>query len=77
MRNGFKNPAGAFVVVGLMGCPLWVWARRWIHGVIWTSWAVGTPLVAGRLLGAAVEVWILRAHLRAILLEDAESRKAK
>ena len=28
MANGFRSPAGAAAVAGLMGCPLWAWAGR-------------------------------------------------
>ena len=28
MSNGFRSPAGAVAVAGLMGAPLWAWARR-------------------------------------------------
>lgn len=28
MANGFKTPAGALAITGLMGLPLWLWSCR-------------------------------------------------
>jgi len=28
MQSGFKSPAGALAIAGLMGAPLWAWACR-------------------------------------------------
>ena len=29
MENGFRTPQGSLTVFGLMGCPVWLWTRRW------------------------------------------------
>ncbi|KXZ53480.1 hypothetical protein GPECTOR_7g930 [Gonium pectorale] len=76
MANGFKTPAGCLAVAGLMGCPLWLWARRALPPGPWGSPAVGAVLVLGRLLAAAVEVWVVWRHLRALLQADAAAAAA-
>jgi hypothetical protein len=40
------------------------------------SWGVGVILIAGRLLAASVEAWVLFEHLQAILKEDIKARRA-
>jgi len=77
MRNGFKNPSGVFVVVGLMGCPLWLWATRWLPGTAYSSLLLGVPLIAARCVGAALEGWIVVTYLAALLNEDAKVRGKK
>ncbi|GIL89572.1 hypothetical protein Vretimale_1874 [Volvox reticuliferus] len=76
MANGFKTPSGCLAVAGLMGCPLWLWARRVLPESPWSNPVLGAVLVAGRLLAAAVEVWVVGRHLGAILQRDAAAAAA-
>ena len=71
MADGFKTAPGAAAVAGLFGAPLWLWARRFLPGTPCASPALGAFLVAGRLLAAAVECWVVARHVRGLLREDA------
>ncbi|GIL42313.1 hypothetical protein Vafri_331 [Volvox africanus] len=44
---------------------------RVLPGSPWISPLLGAVLVSGRILAAAVEVWVVARHLRAILERDA------
>ena len=41
MQNGFRTPQGSLTVLGLMGLPVWLWARRYSH-------INSLPKIAGR-----------------------------
>ena len=80
MANGFKTPIGALMIVGLMGCPLWLWSRCHMPASIYASSWVGAVVVPGRLIAAAVELWVIRRHFVALLegdCQDIESRSSK
>jgi len=34
MAGGFRSVSGAVVVLGLMGCPLWAWACRYLSPLL-------------------------------------------
>ena len=78
MHNGFRSPAGALAIAGLHGTPLWMYARRNLPPGSWVAadgW--GLLLIPGRLLAAAVEVWVLARHGRQLALEDAAGRRRR
>lgn len=74
MKNGFKTPPGCLAIAGLMGLPLWLYALRWLPGTLLAAAPLGIVLVAGRVLCAAVEFWVLASHLDALLAADIASR---
>ncbi|CAK0763931.1 hypothetical protein CVIRNUC_003107 [Coccomyxa viridis] len=74
MRNGFKSPAGILSVAGLFGMPLWLWSRRFLPEFCFGNLGIGAVLLAGRLLAASVEGWVLYEHLKVTLQEDAYKR---
>ncbi|KAK9816868.1 hypothetical protein WJX72_006323 [[Myrmecia] bisecta] len=76
MANGFKTPLGALTVVGLMGCPLWFWARRFAPTSVLALPAVGCIVIAGRCLAAAVELWVIARHLAALVNEPPQEHDA-
>ncbi|PNH11816.1 CDP-diacylglycerol--inositol 3-phosphatidyltransferase 1, partial [Tetrabaena socialis] len=76
MANGFWSPAGVLAMAGLQGCPLWVWAQSCLPGTAWSSPLLGAVLVPGRLLAAAVELWVMRRHMGFLLRGDAEAAEA-
>ena len=43
---------------------------RALPGSLFASWWVGVVVVLGRLLAAAVELWVVRRHLGGLLAED-------
>eukprot|EP00803_Ostreobium_quekettii_P008436 evm.model.scf_181EXC.6 EVM.evm.TU.scf_181EXC.6 scf_181EXC:25269-27852(-) len=70
MKNGFKTPPGIVAVIGLMGCPLWVWALKHLPNTVYSSLWVGAVTVAGRLLAFSVELWVLKRYMAMLLKED-------
>lgn len=70
LSNGLRNPLGAWVIVGLHGCPLWLYASGMIT-FDW-PWAPGIALivVSGRLLAAGVEVTLVYTHVQRLLDTD-------
>ena len=55
-------------MAGLMGCPLWLWARRFLPpGSLAAAPTWGLVLLPGRLLAAAVECWVLQRRMRQLL----------
>ncbi len=75
MRGGFRRPAGALAVAGLMGLPLWLYVRRWLpHNRVAGAGAWGLLLVPGRLLAAAVECWVLQRRAQQLLQADAAAQ---
>ena len=74
MANGFKTPPGALAISGLMGLPLWFWARKWLPGSLLATPLLGAFLGVGRLLCAAVEGWVLYRHLDSLLSADCADR---
>lgn len=77
MKNGFRSPAGILAILGLMGCPLWLWSTRWLPGTLYSSAWVGAVVIPGRCVAAAVEMWVVVSHLGGILQEDAVARDSK
>ncbi|GMH39104.1 hypothetical protein BSKO_07002 [Bryopsis sp. KO-2023] len=75
IRNGFKSPCGFVAITGLMGCPLWLWARRFLPDTMYSSQYIGWMVVPGRVLAAAVELWIIKRHLQGLLKEDSNSTR--
>ncbi len=73
--GGFRSPAGALAMAGLFGLPLWLYARACLPaGGPLTSDAWGLLLLPGRLLAAAVEVWLVGRRLGQLLEEDTAAR---
>ncbi|KAJ9534719.1 hypothetical protein QJQ45_013088 [Haematococcus lacustris] len=70
MGAHFRTPLGALMVLGLMGCPMWLWARSALPALPLPWAAVGCVVVAGRLLAAAVEVWVLHRFLLGLLVSN-------
>lgn len=70
MGAHFRTPLGALMVLGLMGCPMWLWARSALPNLPLPWAAVGCVVVAGRLLAAAVEVWVLHRFLLVLLVSN-------
>eukprot|EP00930_Biecheleria_cincta_P028687 TRINITY_DN20008_c0_g1_i1.p1 TRINITY_DN20008_c0_g1~~TRINITY_DN20008_c0_g1_i1.p1 ORF type:complete len:231 (+),score=30.75 TRINITY_DN20008_c0_g1_i1:30-695(+) len=80
MRNGFRSVPGALTVAGLHFLPLWLWLvprlPESFHAAPATG-AVTALLLAGRLLGAVVELWVVVRHFEKILSEDAAALSEK
>ena len=74
MKDGFKTPAGCLTIGGLMGLPLWLYARRFLPGTVFASPVLGMFAIAGRLLCASVECWVIASHLNALLNEDVAAK---
>lgn len=60
-----------------MGLPLWLYHRRLTPTSILSSWLLGGPLLMGRILCAAVEIYVIGRHLNALLDQDIISRKQR
>eukprot|EP00051_Salpingoeca_urceolata_P032924 m.18076 g.18076 ORF g.18076 m.18076 type:complete len:227 (-) comp5616_c0_seq1:51-731(-) len=82
MHNGFRTPIGSFVIAGIHVLPIWLFVRQTaldasLFGLSeFVSLAVLALLVAGRVLGAAVEVWVLVTHSRALCKDNSRVPKA-
>ncbi|BDA42642.1 hypothetical protein COCOBI_03-5350 [Coccomyxa sp. Obi] len=70
MDNGFRTPAGILAISGLMGLPLWLWARSHFPTSFLASFFVGGGLMLGRLVSLGVEIWVLYKHLENLLNES-------
>ena len=53
-------------------CPV-VLVPRWMPDSVFAMPALGATCIAGRLLAAGVELWVLQRHVRGLLLEDVVS----
>lgn len=83
MENGFKTLPGVFVVYGLMGMPLWLYANKYVctgctatvqqerHRYkphsLFASPWLGLPALMGRLLGMVVELYVVARHVDSML----------
>ncbi|XP_056330551.1 uncharacterized protein si:ch1073-145m9.1 [Danio aesculapii] len=80
MANGFKTPLGILTVAGLHVLPVWLYGFE--HEVLsralcapnWLQIAGILVLTAGRVLGFAVEMWCILAHLRCLLTDEEEEK---
>lgn len=70
MSRNFKQPLGSFMIVGLMGLPLYNWVLRHLPGSWLCHWSIGLFLSLGRGLGLAIELWILGCYMQELLDED-------
>lgn len=73
LRNGFKNPLGAFVILSIFGLPLaaFLAAAAPPGSALRTAAALAArPLAAGRAVGASVECWVIANHANRLLSED-------
>lgn len=83
-RNSFRNPLGIFVMISIFGLPIVIYAKA-VHEALpfIPLMAFFTPLldllfwsmVAGRLLGMTIESYVIRSHLRRLLLSDATKKQ--
>ncbi|KAK9817549.1 hypothetical protein WJX74_004121 [Apatococcus lobatus] len=73
MANGFRTPQGSLTVLGLMGCPVWLWTRRWYPASVFASPFFAVPAVIGRCMAGAVEIWVIARHIQGMLREDAQA----
>jgi hypothetical protein len=62
------------MIVGLMGSPLYFWARTALPGAALVHPLVGAAVIPGRLMALAVELWILQQHITMLLKIDAAAR---
>lgn len=91
MDRGFKSPPGVLAILGLMGCPLFLWARkhaaqlavgrsvtrRLILALVVNNGWVGAVVIVGRFLAAGVEVWAVQRHLRQLLADDVDAAQRR
>eukprot|EP00200_Dunaliella_tertiolecta_P006434 CAMPEP_0202338746 /NCGR_PEP_ID=MMETSP1126-20121109/897_1 /ASSEMBLY_ACC=CAM_ASM_000457 /TAXON_ID=3047 /ORGANISM="Dunaliella tertiolecta, Strain CCMP1320" /LENGTH=218 /DNA_ID=CAMNT_0048929183 /DNA_START=279 /DNA_END=935 /DNA_ORIENTATION=- len=72
MANNFRTVQGSYVIVGLMGLPLWAWGFKFLPSDnILRHPALGAVLLPGRVMAAVVELWVLSKHLGSLLRQDA------
>lgn len=81
MSNGFRTPLGAWVVGGLHGLPVWLYAcqqgspSRWVDLPLWIQ-AVGTLLLsAGRLLALSAEIWCIWTHIKQLTSDELDEKR--
>jgi hypothetical protein len=82
MANGFKTPAGVFVISGLHVLPIWVFGHRlsiWrtAPAYAWFYTAGLLVLLAGRVWCACIEVYCIADHIVAMVRTDEESMLRK
>ncbi|KAF5843617.1 CDP-alcohol phosphatidyltransferase-domain-containing protein [Dunaliella salina] len=78
MANNFRTPLGCYVIVGLMGLPLWAWGLQFLPSSnILRHPALGAVLLPGRVMAAVVELWVLSKHLGSLLCQDAVAGEAR
>lgn len=50
-------------------------SRSALPGTVWSHPALGLLLVPGRLLAAAVELWVIGQHMAALLGQDVQQQQ--